>query len=93
MTNIMRAMTGDCHRSKLGRSRGKERAMGSAAVDRLWQDFARTWSSHDMDQVLPLYTDDCIYEDVTLGAVNHGKEELRDFGQLFISASPTSRLK
>ena len=63
------------------------------AIDRLWSDFARTWSSHDMDQVLPLYTDDCIYEDVTLGAVNHGKVELRRFGQMFISGFPDVRFE
>jgi steroid delta-isomerase-like uncharacterized protein len=41
-----------------------------------------------MEQVLPLYTDDCTYEDVPMGAVNHGKEELRAFGQLFFSGFP-----
>jgi steroid delta-isomerase-like uncharacterized protein len=62
--------------------------MSTAVVDPLWQAWATTWSSHDMDQVLPLYTDDCTYEDVTLGAVNHGKEELRSFGQFFFSGFP-----
>jgi steroid delta-isomerase-like uncharacterized protein len=41
-----------------------------------------------MDNVLPLYTDDCVYEDVTLGVVNHGKDELRAFGGLFLSGFP-----
>jgi ketosteroid isomerase-like protein len=56
----------------------------------LWLAFASTWSSHDLDQVLPLYTDDVHYEDVTFGAVNHGKDELRAFGELFARASRTS---
>jgi len=67
--------------------------MAKPAIDQLWSEFARTWSSHDMNQVLPLYTDDCIYEDVTLGAVNHGKEELRRFGQMFISGFPDVRFE
>lgn len=62
--------------------------MTPTAKDRLWQDFATTWSSHNMDRVLPLFTDDCVCEDVTLGVVNHGWEELRGFGQLFISGFP-----
>ena len=67
--------------------------MAKPAIDQLWSEFARTWSSHDMNRVLPLYTDDCIYEDVTLGAVNHGKEELRRFGQMFIAGFPDVRFE
>jgi steroid delta-isomerase-like uncharacterized protein len=62
--------------------------MSTAAVDPLWQAWAATWSSHDLDQVLALYTDDCIYEDVPFGAINHGKEELRSFGDGIISGFP-----
>src|SRR6476620_4456797 len=59
----------------------------------IWQAFAATWSSHDLDKVLPLYTDDCVYEDVTLGVVNHGKDELRGFGELFIAGFPDVRFE
>jgi steroid delta-isomerase-like uncharacterized protein len=41
-----------------------------------------------MDRVTALFTDDCIYEDVTLGVVNHGQEELRQFGNGFFAAMP-----
>jgi steroid delta-isomerase-like uncharacterized protein len=54
----------------------------------LWHAWASTWSSHDLDQVLALYTEDCVYEDVPFGAVNHGKEALRGFGQAFVSGFP-----
>jgi len=39
-------------------------------------DWATTWSSRDPDKVLSLFTDDYVYEDVTFGAINHGKKEL-----------------
>lgn len=42
------------------------------------------WSSRDTPSILTLVREDCVYEDVTLGAVSHGKEELRTFlGQAF----------
>jgi steroid delta-isomerase-like uncharacterized protein len=66
----------------------KEKLMATAGLDRILEEFVTTWSSHDMDRVLPLYTADCTYEDVTLGAINHGKDELRGFGKLFISGFP-----
>ena len=50
--------------------------MATTTTDRALQDWATHWSSHDMEALLSIFTDDCIYEDVTLGVVNHGKAEL-----------------
>jgi steroid delta-isomerase-like uncharacterized protein len=50
--------------------------------------FASAWCSGDMKQVAELFVDDCIYEDVTLGVVNHGKDELIAFGNAFFEAAP-----
>jgi ketosteroid isomerase-like protein len=58
-------------------------AMGTAAVDdqrRAIQQWPAAWSAHDMGQVLRLFTEDVIYEDVTMGAVNRGHAEPRTFG-------------
>jgi steroid delta-isomerase-like uncharacterized protein len=46
------------------------------------------WSAHEMDRVLSLCTDDVVYEDVTMGVVNHGLAQLRAFGEGFISGFP-----
>jgi steroid delta-isomerase-like uncharacterized protein len=46
------------------------------------------WSSHDMNRLLPLFTQDLIYEDVTMGVVNRTPAELRAFGEGFISGFP-----
>src|SRR5262249_36332237 len=40
------------------------------------------------DRLLALFTDDVMYEDVTMGAVNHGKGELRTFGEGFFAGFP-----
>ena len=50
--------------------------------------WAAAWSSHDVEQVLILFTDDCVYEEVTFGVVVRGKEELRAFANGAFAAVP-----
>jgi steroid delta-isomerase-like uncharacterized protein len=45
-------------------------------------------NSHDVDKLLTFFTDDCVYEDVTMGLVNHGKKELKDFFNSMFVMSP-----
>jgi steroid delta-isomerase-like uncharacterized protein/uncharacterized protein (TIGR02118 family) len=51
-------------------------------------EWAAGWSAHDADRVVRLFTDDCVYEDVTIGAVNRGKDELRAFAAAIFAAIP-----
>lgn len=51
-------------------------------------EWAAGWSAHDAERVVRLFTDDCVYEDVTMGAVNHGKDELRAFAAAIFEAIP-----
>lgn len=37
------------------------------------------WSSQDVEKILSIYSDDCVYEDTALGEIFHGKEEIRAF--------------
>jgi hypothetical protein len=60
----------------------------ATALEQVLDDWGRCWSSHDMDGLLALFTDDVIYEDVTMGVVNHGKDELQRFGQGFFVGFP-----
>jgi steroid delta-isomerase-like uncharacterized protein len=46
------------------------------------------WASHDLDKMVAIYTEDCIYEDVALGRIMHGKKEIRAFLKEFITACP-----
>jgi hypothetical protein len=58
----------------------------------------RTWTSRQLGSQpgirmtpmpsLPCFTDDAVYEDVTLGVVNHGSAELRAFAEGFFIAVP-----
>lgn len=63
-------------------------AEGRTTQERAIEDWGRHWSSHDLDRLLPLFTDDVVYEDVTLGAVNHGQGELRAFAEGFFVGFP-----
>ena len=51
--------------------------MATSDVERVLDELATAWSSHDAEKVLSLFIDDCVYEDVTFGVVNRGKAELR----------------
>jgi steroid delta-isomerase-like uncharacterized protein len=55
--------------------------------------WAESWSSQNTEALLALFTDDCIYEDVTFGLVNHGKSELRAFASGFFAACPDFRIE
>jgi len=55
--------------------------------------WAADWSSHDIDHLLSLFTDDCIYEDVTFGVINNGKVELKAFAEGIFAAFPDFKIE
>ena len=56
-------------------------AMGHSAKSEptIATQWIAAWNSHDPNKMLPLFTDDALYEDVAFGSVNHGKTELQKF--------------
>jgi steroid delta-isomerase-like uncharacterized protein len=65
--------------------------MAIADLERMLDDWAMAWSSidnKDPERLLALFADDCVYEDVTLGLVARGKEELRSFVSRAFAAIP-----
>jgi steroid delta-isomerase-like uncharacterized protein len=63
-------------------------AEGRSAPEQAIEDWGRHWSSHDFDHLPLLFTDDVVYERVTMGLVHRGKGELRAFGEGLIAAFP-----
>jgi steroid delta-isomerase-like uncharacterized protein len=57
-------------------------------VSNALDEWAEGWSNHDMQRVASVFTDDCVYEDVALGVINRGKDELIAFGNGFIAGVP-----
>ena len=66
--------------------------MATVAMERVLEEWATAWSSHDTETLLALFTDDCIYEDVTFGVVNRGREALRAFAQGVFAAVPDFKI-
>ena len=65
--------------------------MATSDLERMLDEWAMAWSSidnKDPERVLALFADDCVYEDVTLGVVARGKEELRSFVNRAFAAIP-----
>lgn len=61
---------------------------------RIIEEWAAVWSSPTMaTQLTSLFTDDCVYEDVTMGSVNHGKRELQDFYALVFGVFPDFKIE
>jgi steroid delta-isomerase-like uncharacterized protein len=67
--------------------------MATPALDAVLEEWAAAWSSHDTEGLLALFTDDCVYEDVTFGVVTHGKQELRVFADGAFAAAPDTRFE
>jgi steroid delta-isomerase-like uncharacterized protein len=53
--------------------------MATSELEQVLERWAPAWSSHDPEKVLSLFTDDCVFEDVTFAVVIRGKEALRGF--------------
>lgn len=62
--------------------------MATFDTEQVLEAWAMAWSSHDTEKVLSLFTDDCVYEDVTFGVINHEKEELRAFAEGVFAGIP-----
>jgi steroid delta-isomerase-like uncharacterized protein len=61
-------------------------------VDALAVKWASAWNSHDVERVIPLFTDDVVYEDVAIGQVNKGAEQLRKFAKFFFDVVPDLKI-
>jgi steroid delta-isomerase-like uncharacterized protein len=62
-------------------------------IEQMMKDLDAAWASHDIERILAFYSDDCIYEDVVFGKVNHGKEELRAFIKEAFTGFPDFRVE
>jgi steroid delta-isomerase-like uncharacterized protein len=74
----------DHYRSNI---QAKEEVMATA-VTTLAEQLVGAWNTHDPERVIGLLTEDHVYEDVALAAVNHGAAETRQFFQGAYGAFP-----
>jgi steroid delta-isomerase-like uncharacterized protein len=61
-----------------------------SSIAQRWVD---GWNSHDVTRILACLTADAVYEDLPLGAVNHGHDEARQFIEFGWAAFPDLRFE
>jgi steroid delta-isomerase-like uncharacterized protein len=67
--------------------------MVTSDVEWVLDEWATAWSSHDTEKVLALFTDDCVYEDVTFSVINRGKAELGAFANGVFAGVPDFKIE
>ena len=58
------------------------------ATTQLIERWAEGWTAHDPELLASIFTDECVYEDVTLGLVHQGLEEIKAFRGGYVSVFP-----
>jgi len=54
--------------------------------------WAAGWTAHDPAVLASIFAPDCVYEDVTLGLVHHGPEEIMGFRSSYVAVFPDLRV-
>jgi steroid delta-isomerase-like uncharacterized protein len=62
-------------------------------IVKIMKDYVAAWNSHDVDKVVSFYTDDCVYEDMGLDLVSHGKKELTESSKTMFYNVPDIRFE
>jgi steroid delta-isomerase-like uncharacterized protein len=65
--------------------------IGAASVEHqkgVIHKWAEGWSAHNIGNLLPLFTEDIAYEDVTMSVLNRGAAEFRVFAEGFFAGFP-----
>ena len=62
-------------------------------IERVFQDYYASWSSHDAEKVASFFTDDLVYEDVPMAAIQRGKEEFKASWSSFFDACPDFKVE
>ena len=70
-------------------SRAREATARSEALPEIAFAFSEAWSSGDPEQLVAIYAEDALFEEVVLGgAVTHGRDELRTYAGAVFAAFP-----
>ena len=52
------------------------------------REYLGAWNAHDAERIVTYFTDDAKYEDVAMGQVSIGKDEIREFAQSMFRSTP-----
>ena len=62
--------------------------MTMSSTDTALEEWAAAWSAGDPDRLASIFTDDCVYQDETMGVLTRGKAELKAFADGIVAAIP-----
>jgi len=65
----------------------------TTSAEQLLKDMVEAMNSKNIDQILSIYTDDCIVEDIGGGSTLKGKEEVRNFYEGLFTAYPDFKVE
>jgi steroid delta-isomerase-like uncharacterized protein len=69
--------------------RAQDASPAAEALPQIAIDFGNAWSSGDPEQLVAVYAEDAVFEEVVLdGAVTHGRDELRAYAEAVYVAFP-----
>ncbi len=59
-----------------------------ALSERDLQEYLAAWNAHDADRVASYFTEDAKYEDVAMGMISQGKEQIKGFAEATFRSTP-----
>ena len=62
-------------------------------IDKMFKDYTAAWNSHDVEKIARFFTEDGVHEDIAVGSVYHGKNELEAGITPLFAACPDFRLE
>ena len=64
----------------------------ASELEKLQGGMGEAWDSHDVEKIVSFYTDDCLYEDLAVGAEKRGKKEVIEFIREFFVGFPDVKI-
>jgi steroid delta-isomerase-like uncharacterized protein len=46
-------------------------------IEKMIKDYVAAWNSHDAEKIASFFTEDGVHEDVAIGSIYHGRNELK----------------
>ena len=62
-------------------------------VEKMLEDYYAAWNEHDVEKAASFFTDDLVYEDVPMAAVQRNKKEFKDSWNTFFTKCPDFKLE
>ena len=62
-------------------------------VEKMFKDYTAAWNSHDGEKIAAFFTEDGVHEDVAVGSVYRGKNELKAGISPLFAACPDFKLE